>query len=180
MIRPSSWRGKDDGLRSLAEYALRGINHLLALLGTAWATCCWRTLPSTSLARGSAESDAGAKPTCGCGELFWRTATRSKKWMAQGRCAPARSAFLARLRVPQALFSGASAARAMASVSALTSGAAGNFQSIEWGYARAAESSQVFADIYAEKMSGMPIMHGFFLCWPFVFWSSGQNALIVR
>lgn len=41
--------------------------------------------------------------------------------------------------------------------------------SIEWGYARAAESSQVFADIYAEKMSGMPIMHGFFLCWPFVF-----------
>lgn len=34
--------------------------------------------------------------------------------------------------------------------------------SIEWGYARAAESSQVFADIYAEKMSGMPIMHGFF------------------
>lgn len=103
------------------------------------------------------------------GAFFWRTATRSKKWMAQGRCAPAREVHFSRANAYRKLFLRRVGGPSNGKCVGFDFGHRRELSSIEWGYARAAESSQVFADIYAEKMSGMPIMHGFFLCWPFVF-----------
>lgn len=162
--------GKDDGLRSLAEYVLRGINHPIGVagyrLGDVLLGDFAKYLPSPEdLQNWMQEQSRRA----GVGSFFWRTATRSKKWMAQGRCVPAREVHFSRANAYRKLFLRRVGGPSNGKCVGFDFGHRRELSSIEWGYARAAESSQVFADIYAEKMSGMPIMHGFFLCWPFVF-----------
>ena len=161
--------GKDDGLRSLAEYALRGINHPIGVagyrLGDVLLEDFAKYLPRPGICRIGCRSKAdvrvwgafledgneveevdGAGPLCACAEVHFSRAYAYRKL------------FLRRV-------GGSSNGKCVG----FDFGCRRELSSIEWGYARAAESSQVFADIYAEKMSGMPIMHGFFLCWPFVF-----------